>query len=352
MRMFTRRTVGWLGGATLTALLSLWPGSNADAASFDCAKAKSAEEKAICADPKLSALDEQLGAAYRAALKILSPQGQMAVRDGQRQWIKYGRDVCVKQRAELPKLSTCLTDLYSARLDALKNVTQKIGPFIFSRIDTYAFLPCGSSEDDDCEFSDGSSHQGTFWRIDSPVTPGAKRWNSFVDEMAIQFGAAIPGMYNDPLLNIYGASRDLVSAHFYLYRGYAGAAHGWAEGRAYNILLKTGKPLQTYELFDIATGWSNFLLKRVSGVLEPILQAALKENPAEKSFIPPDSEILSVVEDPERWRLTSVGLEIALMTYFSGSADTPGKIWVDKIMIPWADLRPYLRKPLPFQLPQ
>lgn len=347
-----RRIAVWLGGMVIAALLPLLMASDANAASFDCAKAKSVEEKAICADPKLSKLDEQMDAAYRVTLKTLSPQGQIAVRDGQRQWIKYGRAVCAKQRAELPKSSACLVDVYGARLEDLKNVTQKIGPFIFSRIDTYAFIPCGSSEDDDCEFGDGSSHRGTFWRIDSPATPGAKRWNSLVSEMVAQFGAAIPGMYNDPSLDVYGASRDLVSAYFSQYRGYLGAAHGWADGRAYNVLLKTGMPLQTYDLFDIATDWSNFLLKRVTGTLEPILQAAQKENPVEKFFIPPDSEILPIVENPERWRLTSVGLEIALTTFFSGSADTPGKIWVDEITIPWTDLRPYLQKPLPFQLPQ
>jgi len=117
----------WLIGTGVAALMPLLTALNANAASFDCAKAKSAEEKAICADPKLSKLDEQMDAAYRAALKILSPQGQAATRDGQRQWIKYGRDVCTKQREQLPKFSACLMDLYVARLDELKKRNAKNG---------------------------------------------------------------------------------------------------------------------------------------------------------------------------------------------------------------------------------
>lgn len=349
--MFTiRRFAAWLGGTMFAALLSLWPGLNADAASFDCAKAKSAEEKAVCADPKLSKLDAQMGAAYHVALKALSPQGQVALRDGQRQWIKYGRDVCAKQRGDLPKLSTCLAGLYSSRLDELKNVTQKIGPFVFSRIDTYAFIPCGSSEDDDCQFGEGSSHHGTVWRIDSPVTSGAKRWNVFANETANAFGAT-PGMNNESFLYVNGASLDLISAYLSEYMERNGARHGWSEGRAYNILLKTGAPLRADDLFDKAKGWSSFLLTRVKATLEPILQAARQEDPANKYAIPPDSNILLIVENPERWRLKPIGLEIALTTEFSGSVDL-GTIWVDEILIPWTDLQPYLRKPLPFRLPQ
>jgi len=226
-----------------------------------------------------------------------------------------------------------------------------MGPFIFSRVDTYDFIPCGSSEDDDdCDLGDGSSHHGRFWRIDSPATSNANRWNAFVGEMATAFGAT-PGMKNDSFLDICGASPDFVSAYFTRYLYYLGAAHGVADGRAYNLLLKTGKPLQTDDLFDVATDWSNFLLKRVSVTLEAVSQRVQEENPGEKWVIPSDDEILPIVENPERWRLTSVGLDIALTTFFSGSSEL-GKIWVDEVVVPWADLRPYLRKPLSFQLPQ
>ena len=41
----------------------------AEAASFDCAKAITVEEQAVCADPRLSSLDSLLGQAFTEAKK-------------------------------------------------------------------------------------------------------------------------------------------------------------------------------------------------------------------------------------------------------------------------------------------
>jgi len=50
------------------SVLFLLVNVTAYAASFDCAKATTPQEKAICASPKLSAADDQITAAYKAAL--------------------------------------------------------------------------------------------------------------------------------------------------------------------------------------------------------------------------------------------------------------------------------------------
>lgn len=51
----------------LALLLSAGLGSVAKAASFDCNKATTETEIAICADPELSALDELMAEAYALA---------------------------------------------------------------------------------------------------------------------------------------------------------------------------------------------------------------------------------------------------------------------------------------------
>ena len=51
----------------------------AHAASFDCTKAKTAQEKAICGTPALSAADDQMAAAYSAWLAA-APLGEQPVR--------------------------------------------------------------------------------------------------------------------------------------------------------------------------------------------------------------------------------------------------------------------------------
>lgn len=64
--------------------------STSTAASFDCAKAQSKVEKAICNDSELGLLDEQLAAAYKLALKVHPVPGYVKAR--QRDWLKL-RDV-------------------------------------------------------------------------------------------------------------------------------------------------------------------------------------------------------------------------------------------------------------------
>lgn len=63
----------------------------AEAASFDCTRARSYSEKLICSDPELSKLDESLGADYRAAKKRTGNSKEF--RDFARQnWLK--REAC------------------------------------------------------------------------------------------------------------------------------------------------------------------------------------------------------------------------------------------------------------------
>lgn len=67
--------------------------SSAHAASFDCRAAKSEMEKAICSDPQLSALDEELNAVFKATIDY-SPN-RSALRDSQREWLRsYALNKC------------------------------------------------------------------------------------------------------------------------------------------------------------------------------------------------------------------------------------------------------------------
>lgn len=96
-------------------LLALPPA--AAAAGFPCSKATTPTEKAICADPALSALDERLAATYRAALEHLSGASPeegaagAAVKADQRAWLRE-RDSCGADAA-------CLRRVYDGRMAIL-----------------------------------------------------------------------------------------------------------------------------------------------------------------------------------------------------------------------------------------
>jgi glucose/arabinose dehydrogenase/uncharacterized protein YecT (DUF1311 family) len=81
----------------------------AQAASFDCAKARTPTEKMVCADPALGRLDEELDRVYGTALH--QSRSPSALRQAQRTWLATRRDTCDD--------AACLRDAYLARLDAL-----------------------------------------------------------------------------------------------------------------------------------------------------------------------------------------------------------------------------------------
>ena len=82
--------------------------------SFDCRRAQTAVEHAICNDPELSRLDGQLAKAYSDALDGVQGQARIALRDAQRAWL-VERDAC----AEDPWPVLCTRDAMVARIDAL-----------------------------------------------------------------------------------------------------------------------------------------------------------------------------------------------------------------------------------------
>lgn len=82
----------------------------ASAASFDCAKASSAVEKMVCANPDLSRLDEQLNGAYRRAVERVGDRP--AMRAWQRAWLRSHTLADCKDAA-------CVKLAYGARIKLL-----------------------------------------------------------------------------------------------------------------------------------------------------------------------------------------------------------------------------------------
>jgi uncharacterized protein len=93
----------------LVALCCL--GGIAHAASFDCSKAATATEKAICADPKVSDLDEYLGRYYQAGRMTMSRDAAACLASNQREWLRSVRNAC--------KDAACLRRVYLSRLAEL-----------------------------------------------------------------------------------------------------------------------------------------------------------------------------------------------------------------------------------------
>ncbi len=96
-----------LGAAATIALIA--GAVPAAAASFDCGKARTADEKAICADRTLSDLDTQMATLYGVRMQIPMLMGARgAAQDEQRAWLT--------ERAACGDDGTCLRQVYQQRI--------------------------------------------------------------------------------------------------------------------------------------------------------------------------------------------------------------------------------------------
>jgi len=88
------------------------------AASFDCAKARSKVEKAICNDSELSKLDEELASAYKSALATHPLPSYVRAR--QVNWLKG------LQNLDGPNVVAGLKSAYRTRVSHLRTATQVV----------------------------------------------------------------------------------------------------------------------------------------------------------------------------------------------------------------------------------
>lgn len=105
-----RRAAAISALALAGALLGAAP---SQAASFDCAKAGTPDEHAVCAIPALSALDSEMGGLWFAYSRFPMLMGGNGDRQDEARAFLAARGKCGAD-------AKCLTALYTARIAALK----------------------------------------------------------------------------------------------------------------------------------------------------------------------------------------------------------------------------------------
>jgi uncharacterized protein YecT (DUF1311 family) len=85
--------------------------------SFDCAKAATAAEKAICGDVGLARLDRRVADTYAWRLSWAQDDEKAGIKQAQRDWLAARDKACSAGTSEL---SPCLSEQYESRLKALR----------------------------------------------------------------------------------------------------------------------------------------------------------------------------------------------------------------------------------------
>ena len=313
--------------------------ASAAAQSFDCAKATEPAEKFVCANKELSAADEKMAAAFKAAMSQLSDEGKRRLIESQRSWIRYDRNVS-KLDVEQIKAS------YTGRISELEKNISTAGPFRVQAVTIYkadvSAKPQPVSANDDPDTSGGSVSY-TFPRIESPVTPETERWNRMAEQRVKTMAGEIEtGVDMTVDSSITYASTDVVSLLLGAMTFAKGAAHPNHAGAGYIVLLKSGHELRAADLFDPQSRWNTFLARSVYHSLKTQAQ---EEGWALNVTAPAD--LAKDVATVSRWTIGPKGLTVSFMPY-EVAAYAAGP---HDVTISWPDLKPYLNKTLPFPVP-
>ena len=320
-------------------LALLFATAGAHAASFDCKAAKTSTEKTICGSPKLSALDEKLARDYERALHALGPAGAARLKESQRSWLRFATAVCVPRKpvdgGDPP--ASCLETEFGRRLEQLAQAGVRVGPYVFNRIDFYS---SASTPGEGGQYSGFVTQHAGFPQIDSPANAATAAWNAAMrkDDPGPVQGRGSPDEDvedDDTDYTIGCAGGRFVSMQFDDSEYQHGTAHGGYHHQVNNMMLApAARKMTADDLFAAKAPWK--------AKLPALFWRAYTQDPDANKDLPSIKEAIEAAAvDPERWLLTTEGLQISFDAYEAGCyACNPGPITA-----PWASLKPMLATP-------
>ena len=229
----------WLAGLLLIACI-------VPVRAFDCAKAASSIEKAICTDPKLKAADDAMATAYAALRDSLVGADRKSLGASQRKWVKSREDSCGYQQGA--EQANCILSQTDERRQLLLAEPES-GPGTGSRL-----MPVFIQQDADPRHYDIDF---TLIKFVKPQSKGEILFNNRVtkigkgaplgrqseaarDDMTYSSVAAMALTYTSP---------KLISAKVENW-DFSGGAHGNGGTSGITIDLDRGTEMKPGDLFD------------------------------------------------------------------------------------------------------
>lgn len=329
------RTLLWALLATMTTLA--WAPA-AHAASFDCTKATTMLEKAVCADPELSTNDETLATAYATALGGLSEAAAATVKATQHGWLDYAQRVCTADAQPATKPYTgddalgCLRTAYTGRITDLE-ASRMLGGYRFYPVNRYLVEKDTDATADD--YNKIADQQFTTVKLDG-LNDVAVAFNAMIDasfadsgDLFIKGTDRLSGadmstdIEDTTTVEKVTASRITLSETSWQY-GH-GAAHG-DYGISYRHFLITKKRLLKAEDIFTGTSWKK--------LLGGLVQTALKDTLGDDLMVDDTTDYVAMAAEPSRWNFSDQGLIIQFQPYevaaYAMGAPT--------VTIPWSKL--------------
>ncbi|MGD1062097.1 MAG: lysozyme inhibitor LprI family protein [Terracidiphilus sp.] len=333
----------------------------AHAASFDCTKAKTAQEKAICGTPALSAADDQMAAEYKAWLAAAPPASAAGIRENQLVWLRT-RDASCPAGDANNSIASCLSGIYQQRIEELQQMVQHFAGITFvSQAITLTIhdTPDSAPPAGISEVTPGFGTLQATWPQASSTTPQWTAWNSAIVPAVIQVanadeetsahdwnGIVQPGVDRGLTFTVERANAQWVSATIVdFYDGHG--AHPTENSAEFYWMLGAQRALKPEDVFLPTSGWDTWMEQRLDSYLHKALDSGSNGN--YQTWFPQGNAatvLMGIVINPADWKLEPAGVSIFFQPYqVACYACTP-----DPMIIQWSDLKPYLQPS--FVLPQ
>jgi uncharacterized protein len=321
------------------------------ATSFDCKKARTNVEHAICSSAELSKADDELATAYHAAMEQIPPGAKPDFVAGQRAWLHAIAIRCQGKNGS-EGMQNCLLEFYRERTDALKNLVAQHNGITFVWQSVAFALPAKPSASGDPHYSsvDPSFESPSIllasWPQAKSDAPEWKAWNKGVEDaargLARQKGdkwSAVADMDNDVTTFIDFVDDHFVSATI-ISTWYGQGAHGNVNSRQLTWLLKKQRELRPQDVFREDLTWKDLVVTKTIEELEK----QYKDDAGDLSDLPQrvasgelHNDLQSAVAFPSNWVVEDDGLSIVFQQGFFCHA-----CYVNPVKIHWADIKPIL----------
>ena len=321
-------------------MLALAVAGPASAASFDCSKATTAFENAICSNPKLSADDDTLAVAFETAIGGLSKTAVAAMRSDQRDWLDFVARSCTDDAEPLSdfdsfddKQMECLDLAYLTRIGVLED-SRMLGGKRFSVASRYNALPDPDAVSDPTSYWKVAIHQVTYPVLDGGSDEAAA-FNSFASDLADDAsGSMVEGAnsmqdgQSDTTVDI--KLSEVVGTRVTLkmmtnWFGHGAAHSNWSISYVH-YLLGRERAMEPGDIFA-GEGWEKTLTE--------IATAELKREHGDNLQLDNNQDLAAIITNPSRWSFASdYGLTIQFEPYevaaYAYGAPT--------IVVPWESL--------------
>ena len=324
-------------GAALACFVAvLGDPAPAVAASFDCAKAATRSERAICASPDLAAADGEMGEAYRALRALLPPKQRPGLARDQQAWLR-SRDRNCRYDGSAAGFAKCLlfttgfrTKFLSATSVTTANGT-RIAPNLFheDRAGAYritAIYPVAESGD--------PAAAARFNHAAYQIAIGSRDLKRFRTGNR----PSIPNTFSESY-KLVPLGHNLVSVLFRA-DSYSGGAHGISDRTALLFDVADGRQLGLKALLNDPAR----ALPAISQLCAEKLRAkAAREGWAEMLWIDDPkmhADPLKEISQVENWFVRPDGVDILFGEYTIG----PYAIGLHECRLSDAELAPWINK--------